>query len=104
MADTPPTDYSTMAEHAAEAVALLKELANQNRLMICCVLVGGELSVAEINQQIPLSQSALSQHLARLRLAGLVDTRKDAQTVFYRLAGDRVMQVMSTLKSMYCPE
>lgn len=93
-----------MAEHAAEAAQLLRELGNQNRLMICCALGDGELSVSQLNQQIPLSQSALSQHLARLREAGYVSTRKEGQTVFYRLRAHEVVQVILTLKAIFCPE
>ena len=92
-----------MATHAAEAASLLKELSNINRLMICCCLVEEELSVSLLNQQVPLSQSALSQHLSRLREAGLVITRKEAQTVYYRLADDKVIKIIATLKSIYCP-
>ena len=92
-----------LAIHAGEAAALLKELANTHRLMICCSLVAGELSVMEINERLPLSQSALSQHLARLRTAKVVVTRKASQTVFYQLADDKVLQIISTLKNIYCP-
>ena len=92
-----------LAVHAGEAVTLLKELANTHRLMICCSLVAGELSVMEINERLPLSQSALSQHLARLRTANIVTTRKASQTVFYRLADEKVLQIISTLKNIYCP-
>ena len=62
-----------------------------------------ELSVSELNAQVPLSQSALSQHLSKLRENGLVTTRKQAQIVYYRLADDSVNKIISTLKSIYCP-
>lgn len=93
-----------LAEHAANAAKLLKELANENRLMICCCLGDQELSVSELNAQIPLSQSALSQHLARLRSADIVATRKEGLTVFYKLNGDNALRIILTLKSIYCPE
>ncbi|SMF04866.1 transcriptional regulator, ArsR family [Alteromonadaceae bacterium Bs31] len=92
-----------LAAHAKDAASLLKELGNESRLMICCSLGDSELCVGELNELVPLSQSALSQHLARLREAGLVDTRKQGQTVFYRLAGDHAIKVIQTLKSIYCP-
>jgi DNA-binding transcriptional ArsR family regulator len=97
-------DFTKLAEHAAEATSLLKELANDKRLMICCTLIDGEHSVTELNTKIPLSQSALSQHLARLRDAQLVCTRKEALTVYYRLSNPTVVAIISTLKSIYCPE
>ncbi|MFT5085478.1 MAG: DNA-binding transcriptional ArsR family regulator [Lentisphaeria bacterium] len=92
-----------IAKHAVQAAALLKELANENRLMICCVLGDQEFSVGEINERVPLSQSALSQHLARLREAGLVSTRKHGQIVYYRLAGQQAMKIIATLQGIYCP-
>lgn len=93
---------SDMREHAQKAAALLKALANENRLMIMCTLISGELSVGELNEKIPLSQSALSQHLASLREAGLVTTRKEAQTVFYQLSGDEAIKIIAVLQSIYC--
>ncbi len=92
-----------MQQHARQAAALLKALANENRLMILCTLIGGEMSVGELNEKVPLSQSALSQHLASLRDAGLVSTRKEAQTVHYRLQGNEATQVIAVLQSIYCP-
>lgn len=92
-----------LALHAAAAAKLLKELGNVNRLMICCALAEQELSVGELNAQVPLSQSALSQHLARMREAGLLVTRKESQAVYYRIADDSALKVIATLKSIYCP-
>lgn len=97
-------DIQKLAQHAEEATQLLKELANQNRLMILCCLGDSEISVSELNKLVPLSQSALSQHLARLRDAGFLVTRKEKQTVYYRLANTKVTKVINTLKSIYCPE
>ena len=94
---------SDMREHAQKAAALLKALANENRLLIMCTLISGELSVGELNEKIPLSQSALSQHLASLREAGLVTTRKEAQTVFYQLSGNEATRIIAVLQSIYCP-
>lgn len=97
-------NLQAMLAHATEAAQLLKALANENRLMILCTLIGGEMSVGELNETVPLSQSALSQHLASLREAGLVSTRKEAQTVFYRLEGDEAAKVIAVLQSIYCPQ
>lgn len=97
------TALAEMQQHAQAASALLKALANENRLMILCTLIGGEMSVGELNARVPLSQSALSQHLASLRDAGLVRTRKEAQTVYYCLQGDEASKVIAVLQSIYCP-
>lgn len=95
-------DLDALAENASSAERFLKELANANRLMILCTLLDNEMSVAELNEQIPLSQSALSQHLARLREAGFVTTRKESQTVFYSLADERVRKVLPVFHEMFC--
>ena len=87
---------------ADRAVALLKAMANRHRLMILCCLQGQELAVGELNQKIGLSQSALSQHLALLRKDELVNTRKEAQTVYYSLKSEDVEAVIGTLHSLYC--
>jgi DNA-binding transcriptional ArsR family regulator len=93
-----------LQKHAKEASDLLKQLGNENRLMILCSLITTELSVGKLNTMIPLSQSALSQHLGSLRSAGLVQTRKEAQTIYYSLCGDHATQVIKVLQSIYCPE
>ena len=98
------TELTQMAEHAAEATQLLKELANPNRLMIFCCLGDREMSVSELNAHVPLSQSALSQHLARLREVGFLETRRDGQAIYYRLGNSNITQIITTLKSIYCPE
>lgn len=90
--------------HALEATQLLKALANENRLMILCSLAQGELSVGELNDKVSLSQSALSQHLAWLRREQLVQTRRDAQTIYYSLQGTKAQQVIEVLQSIYCAD
>jgi len=92
-----------MQVHARAAADLLKAMANEHRLMIMCTLINGELSVGELNSRVSLSQSALSQHLASLREAGLVSTRKEAQTVYYRASGDEANKIIAVLQSIYCP-
>lgn len=89
--------------HAGEATRLLKALANESRLMIMCNLSEGEMTVGQLNELIPLSQSALSQHLALLRRDGLVKTRRQAQTIFYSLVDGPAAQVIQILHDIYCP-
>lgn len=101
---TDASDIDELKTHAQEASQLLKALANQNRLMILCSLVQGELNVTQLNERLDLSQSALSQHLAWLRREDLVKTRRDAQTIFYSLQGNKASQVIMLLQSMYCAD
>ena len=95
-------DFDAMQRSASDAVNLLKGLANESRLMIMCVLSEGEVSVGQLNQRINLSQSALSQHLAVLREKGLVQTRRESQTIFYRLADTAAMNIIELLHNVYC--
>jgi ArsR family transcriptional regulator, virulence genes transcriptional regulator len=93
-----------LEERAAEAAQLLKLLANESRLLILCrLVVEGELSVGEIAAGVGLGQSALSQHLAKMREEGIVKTRRDAQTIYYRIADKNVARVLALLKNIYCP-
>lgn len=85
-----------------EAEAFLKALANAHRLMILCELHKGEHCVSALQQAVGLSQSSLSQHLARLRQDALVKTRRDARTIYYSLADDRVAQVIALLHEVFC--
>ena len=92
-----------MQAQAADASRLLKALANAQRLRVLCLLVEREMSVGQINEQLPdLSQSALSQHLAKLREEGLVLTRREAQTIWYTLKQGPVEQIITTLYGIYC--
>jgi DNA-binding transcriptional ArsR family regulator len=95
-------DFESMKRNASDAVSLLKGLANESRLMIVCVLSEGELSVGQLNQRIQLSQSALSQHLAVLREQGMVQTRRESQTIYYRLADTTAMDIIKLLHATYC--
>lgn len=89
---------------AAEAAGLLKLLANENRLLILCRLAAaGEMSVGDLADAVDLSQSALSQHLAKMREDRLVATRREAQTVFYRIDDPNAARLLTLLKSIYCP-
>lgn len=91
-----------MKEHAADAAGLMKALGNESRLMILCTLAEGERSVGELNDIIPLSQSALSQQLGRLRSQGLVKTRRESQSIFYSLSEGPVDEVIHLLHDIYC--
>ena len=100
--EEPRLDFDAMKRNATDAVSLLKGLANESRLMIMCVLSEGEVSVGQLNQRIRLSQSALSQHLAVLREQGLVQTRRESQTIFYSLADTAAMDIVELLHEAYC--
>ncbi|AQP99566.1 MULTISPECIES: metalloregulator ArsR/SmtB family transcription factor [Pseudoalteromonas] len=95
-------DFTAMAGNVAEAEQLLKILANKNRLMILCSLQDTEMSVSQLNEAVPLAQSALSQHLAALRKANVVATRRESQTIYYRVIDDNAVQLLSTLYSLFC--
>lgn len=95
-------DAAAMAQHADSAARFLKALANPHRLQVLCVLGGDELSVSELNARIPLSQSALSQHLKVLRDDELVVTRRVSQTVYYRVAPGPAVDVISVLHRHFC--
>ena len=91
-----------LEQKAEQASTLLKAMSNQSRLLILCQLNEGEKSVGELERIVGLSQSALSQHLARLRRDKLVQTRREAQTIFYSLHGDEALRVIKTLYGLYC--
>jgi DNA-binding transcriptional ArsR family regulator len=95
-------DVQELTSNSAAAAAFLKAISNQNRLRILCELTTGERSVSELEAHLPLSQSALSQHLAKLREAKLVTTRRDAQSIYYSLADARVVRLMGVLHEMFC--
>lgn len=91
-----------MMDRAAEAAALLKLLAHEGRLIVLCQLAGGERAAGDLIGPTGLSQSALSQHLAKLREQNLVVTRRAAQTIYYRLADDTARQLIEALTALYC--
>lgn len=96
-----PVDAIELAQHAAAASKLLKAMANPHRLLVLCILGEGELSVGALNERVPISQSALSQHLAVLRADGLVTTRRESQTIHYGVAGP-ALDVIRVLHAHYC--
>ncbi len=101
---TPDTksELNALRKAANKASDLLKSLANDHRLLILCMLSEREMSVTEIGQHVELSQSPLSQHLAKLRAEGLVKARKEAQHVYYSLDSIEARCVIETLYNLYC--
>lgn len=102
--DPVPAFAAGMRSHAGEAARMLKLLAHEMRMLVLCHLAAGELSVGEINARVPLSQSALSQHLAVLRAEGVVATRRDGHNIYYRLDDARAARLLAVLYEMYCKE
>jgi len=94
--------YDGMEQAARDASTLLRAMSNERRLLILCHLSRGERSVGELCQLVDVSQSALSQHLAKLRHDDLVTTRREAQTIYYALRGEAVRRVLDTLYELYC--
>ena len=95
-------ELERLQDRAAMASKLLKAMSNHHRLMILCQLVQREMCVGELEAVVGLSQSGLSQHLARLRRDALVKTRRSAQTIYYSLAGAEASAVIQTLYDLYC--
>jgi DNA-binding transcriptional ArsR family regulator len=91
-----------MQANACEAADFLKVLANDRRLMVLCELLKGERTVGELETVVGLSQSALSQHLARLRRSRLVKTRRESQTIYYRIADPGISKIVGALYEIYC--
>ena len=97
-------DLEVMRANAAQASALLKSLANPSRLMVLCALVNREHTVGELEEITGLSQSAISQDMARLRDEKIVATRREAQWIYYSLADEAVKAILGTMHELYCPE
>lgn len=95
-------DIQVMHERAEDAVAMLKAIANQNRLLLLCQMVEGERSVNELAEVLDLPQSVVSQHLSLLRREGLVKGRREAQSIYYGIEDERVHRVMGTLFEVFC--
>ena len=88
--------------HAVLAESFLRSIANRHRLVVLCLLTDGETSAGELSRRAGITQSNLSRHLATLREEGLVATRREMTTIYYRIASDRVHTIMKTLHSMFC--
>lgn len=100
--ETPSHTPEQLREHAGQASALLKALANEDRLMLLCQIASGRMNVGELEAATGICQPTLSQQLAVLRQEGLVDTEKEGKFVYYRLASDDVVRIMRTLWDIYC--
>lgn len=100
-----PAGLRDLEARAGEAAQLLKLLANEKRLLILCHLIARkEMTVGALNEAIDLSQSALSQHLAKLREDGLVAFRRESQTLYYRVADPKVARLIEVLQDLFCPD
>jgi len=95
-------DPEEMLANARSAALFLKGLANQNRLMILCTLAQGEQNVSDLEEKLGIRQPTLSQQLARLRSEGLVDTRRDAKSIYYSLASDEAREIIGLLYQLFC--
>lgn len=101
----PPMDMGTFEAKAGQVADTLKALGNTRRLMLLCKLVEhGEVTVTVLAHEVGLSQSACSQHLAKMRDEGLIDYRRESQTLWYRIADPRVEQLLATLYQLYCKD
>lgn len=100
-----PMDLASFERKAADVADVLKALGNGRRLMVLCKLVEhGERTVGDLVEDVGLSQSALSQHLAKMRDEGLVAFRRESQTLWYRIADPRAATLLATLYQLYCKE
>ncbi len=97
-------DMQTLEPKAAAAAALLAEMAHPKRLLVLCTLLGGEVSAGALSAAVGLSPGALSQHLSRMKAAGLVATRREGQMIHYRLANPAVTAVLVTLHAEFCAD
>ena len=103
MPATPAIDINDFAANALEVADILRALGNERRLMILCKLVeAGEMTVGALVEAVGLSQSALSQHLARMRDENIVTFRRDSQTLWYRISDPRIEQLMAELHRLFC--
>ena len=100
---TPDLDIEQMREAAGLATAMLRVLANEDRLLLLCQLTQGEACVSELEQLLGIRQPTLSQQLAILRTEQIVSTRREGKKIFYRVSDARAVAVLATLYGLYCP-
>lgn len=98
------SDLKVFKQNAVNAAELLKKMAHPDRLLVLCHLSFGELSAGELAKRSQLSLSAFSQHLAILREANLIKTKRVAQTIYYTLSEGATLKILSTLKDIFCPD
>jgi ArsR family transcriptional regulator len=97
------TLVNQMSEQAGEVASILKSIANPERLLILCILSQEKMTVGELEDKVDLSQSALSQHLAKLRNAEMVKTERHGKFIYYEIADPKIMKLFETLHELYCP-
>ncbi len=95
-------DLDRMMENAQTASNFLKAISHEGRLMILCYLSSGEKSVTQMEEMLSARQAAVSQQLSRLRFEGLVKTRREGKTIYYRLADDRSTQILEVVYDLFC--
>lgn len=98
------SDKNKLVENAQQVANILKQLSNPNRLMILCCIADQELTVGDLNEQIDLSQSALSQHLAKLRESEIVVTRRESQTIYYQIVNPKIKHLLEVLQEQFCTD
>jgi len=102
MSAVPRDDLKAMQKHAGEAASMLRALSHEARLLVLCELASGERTAGELVERSGLSQSALSQHLTKLRDEGLVATRREATSIVYRIADRKAARILGVLHEIYC--
>nr|WP_040617511.1 metalloregulator ArsR/SmtB family transcription factor [Roseibium sp. TrichSKD4] len=102
--DIEPAEFDALVEQARKASDLLKALSHEVRLLILCLLSEGEKSVSELEDVLSMPQAAVSQQLARLRLEGLVKSRREGRMIYYSLENKEVSSIISTLYELFCRE
>ncbi len=100
----PPISMDLMRSAAFEATGMLRMLANPDRLLLLCQLSRGEMSVSELEAQVGVRQPTLSQQLGVLRNEELVDTRRDGKQIYYRIKDAKVLSLLGSLYTLYCPK
>lgn len=104
IAMTHPTDMTKMRIAAGEATAVLRTLANEDRLLLLCQLSQGEMSVSELEEALEIRQPTLSQQLGVLRTENLVQTRRDGKRIYYSIADQKTLSILGMLYELYCPK
>jgi len=102
MSDFSDIDIEHLRRAAGDAALMLRSLAHQDRLLLLCKLSQGELCVSDLEFQLGIQQPSLSQQLGVLRREGLVDTRREGKHIFYRIADQRVLNILQTLYTLFC--
>ena len=97
-------DPQALREGAGLALAALKVLANEDRLMLLCQLSQGEMCVSELEAQLEIRQPTLSQQLGVLRAEGAVETRRDGKNIYYRVTNEALLEILAVLYRLYCPK